>query len=1279
MTRKENETGAPGTELLFVGEGEMAALMREKDWSKTPLGPPETWPQSLRTAVRILLTSRYAMWMGWGPELCFLYNDSYRPTLGAKHPWALGSSAGQIWAEIWSAIGPRIDVVLRRGEATWDEGLLLFLERSGYPEETYHTFSYSPLHDDAGAIGGMLCVVTEETKRVIGERRLALLRELAAQLASSNTIEEVIAAIERCVANDGRDLPFCLAYLFEEGGKRARLISRAAIAADHPGAIPLLDVEDVEAPGSMWPFHEVWTQSSPVMIEELPGESSWPRGPWDSPPTKALAVPIAQQGQLRPAGVFIAGLNPHRPFDDDYLDFVRLFVGQIAAGLANARAYEEERRRAEALAEIDRAKTVFFSNVSHEFRTPLTLMLGPLSDLLDDHSDGGLATAAREQLALVHRNGLRLLKLVNTMLEFSRIEAGRIQAAYEPVDLAEYTADLASVFRAATDKAGLRLVVDCPPVGEPVYVDGDMWEKIVLNLVSNAFKFTLKGEIAVSLRRDGDHVRLTVRDTGSGIPEHELPHLFERFHRVEGTKGRTHEGTGIGLALVQELVKLHGGAVHVESEVGGGSTFTVAIPLGKDHLPGDRVGGSRRPVTMVRGPNAFIEEALRWLPEGSGGEAGELSALPSEGGAAPLPVPGKRERILLADDNADMRDYIRRLLGARWEVEAVGNGLEALRAAERRRPDLVLTDVMMPELDGFGLLQRLRSGEQTREVPVLMLSARAGEEARIEGLQAGAADYLVKPFSARELLARVETLLLRSRLRSLEDAQARRMAEVFAQAPVAIALLRGPSHVYEVANPPYLELVGRRDIAGKPIREALPELKEQGVYELLDEVYASARAFVARSFSAWLIRKEGGEPEECFFDMVFQPIVGKGGEVEGITIVAYEVTELAKARREAEVANRAKDEFLAMLGHELRNPLAPILTALELMRLRGIQGGERERAVIERQVTHVVGLVDDLLDVSRITQGKIQLKKERIELSDALAKAIEMVSPLLEQNRHELRVDVPRHSLAMDADPARLAQVISNLLTNAAKYTKPGGRITVTGQEDGDHVVLRVRDTGIGIDAEMLPRIFDLFTQERQALDRSQGGLGLGLAIVRSLVNLHDGSVSAASEGQGRGTEFTVRLPRAARSSAGDGAGRRRTASGAEARGEARRILIVDDNEDAAMMLVEMLAACGYSARCAHDAPSALQVAEAFDPDVAVLDIGLPVMDGFELARKFGEHPRMRRTRLVAVTGYGQEQDRARSGAAGFLAHLVKPVDLEQLRAVLDGLGRPVEQRDRPE
>jgi signal transduction histidine kinase len=741
----------------------MASLIGATDWAATGLGPAENWPPSLMTVLRILVTSRYQMWLAWGDDLAFFYNDAYAPTLGVKHPWALGQPAREVWREIWPDIGPRIESVLKTGHATWDEALLLFLERSGYPEETYHTFSYSPLPDDNGAVAGMLCVVMEETQRIIGERRVAALRDLASELGAVRSEPDVLEAVQRSLARDNRDIPFNLVYLSDGDGGRLRR------ATDSGGIGDRLGPEAIEPDSLPWPIGGILSGHDKRLLHDVGAVPGLPAGVWDKPPRQVVVVPIVQQGEKQQAGLLVAGLNPYRPFDEAYAGFIDLVAAQIASGLAAARAYDAERRRAEALAEIDAAKTAFFSNVSHEFRTPLTLMLGPLEEEIAARPPNQPA----DRLEMVQRNGLRLLRLVNSLLDFSRIEAGRVQARYQPLELDRYTAELASNFRSACERAGLRLETRCTPLPHPVYADAEMWERIVLNLVSNAFKYTLAGEIFVGLAAaPGDkEAVLTVRDTGIGIPQAELPHIFDRFHRIEGQCGRTLEGTGIGLALVNELVRLHGGTIRVESQIGAGTTFSVSLPFGHAHLPPDRVSDS--PVRMAPdgvSAAAFVEEALRWLPRDAraeptaadGLETGGVLFNPGAFGPAPEQ---QRPRILLADDNADMRDYVNRLLRPAYDIQSVRDGREALHAARATRPDLILSDVMMPRLDGFGLLAAIRADAELRDLPVILLSARAGEEARLEGLDAGADDYLVKPFSARELLARVRSNLDLARLR----------------------------------------------------------------------------------------------------------------------------------------------------------------------------------------------------------------------------------------------------------------------------------------------------------------------------------------------------------------------------------------------------------------------------------------------------------------------------------------------------------------------------------
>jgi signal transduction histidine kinase/DNA-binding response OmpR family regulator len=736
----------------------MGERLRTFDWAATALGPPAHWPQSLKTAIRIMLTSRQPIWIGWGRDLIYFYNDAYKSIIGGKHPAALARPTAEVWREIWSDIGPMLAKAMGGVEGTYVEEQLLIMERNGYPEETYYTFSYSPIPDDEGNPGGIICANTDDTQRVIGERQLALLRDLAARTIDARLWQDVCRHSATALAGNLHDLPFALIYMVDEASLTATLVGAAGVPAGWSMA-----PEKTELAHSPWPLAEALATND-VCVHETK-QHAWaplPTGAWNEPPSHVALLQIPSASETGRKEILIAGLNPFRLFDKDYRGFLGLVAGQIAAALGNADAYEQQRRRAEALAELDRAKTVFFSNISHEFRTPLTLMLGPLEEALAEGAD--LPPEQRSRIEVAQRNGTRLLKLVNALLDFSRIEAGRTQVNFEATDLSAFTKELASNFRSATERAGLAFAVDCPPLPGPVAVDREMWEKIVLNLLSNAFKFTFAGEIAVALalQPDGSAVTLTVSDTGIGIPAAELPHLFERFRRIEGARGRSFEGSGIGLALVQELVALHNGSIAVESQEGRGTRFTITIPLAT--VPGGEDDRAEAPSgfasTRVQ---AFVEEALRWLPT----EAGEDSILSDFGASAGATGAdgAERPRVLIADDNADMRDYVCRLLGSRFHCETAADGEAALEALRKVRPDLLLTDVMMPRLDGFGLIRQVREDPALRDLPVIMLSARAGEEASVEGLSAGADDYLVKPFSARELVAHVDGMLRMAQLR----------------------------------------------------------------------------------------------------------------------------------------------------------------------------------------------------------------------------------------------------------------------------------------------------------------------------------------------------------------------------------------------------------------------------------------------------------------------------------------------------------------------------------
>ena len=995
--------------------------------------------------------------------------------------------------------------------------------------------------------------------------------------------------------------------------------------------------------------HETWPLGSDaeVVLAQPPADMLLPGGPWPEPVKQAAILKLATRAN-ETYGYLVCGLSARRKFDDDYRDFVRLAGANISAALAGVRALEDERQRAEKLAELDRAKTAFFSNVSHEFRTPLTLMLGPIEDLLTKSE--GLTPDDRALLTVTQRNGVRLLRLVNTLLDFARIEAGRAQATYRPTDLCTLTTDLASNFRSACERAGIRFVVDCAPLPDQLYVDHEMWEKIVLNLLSNAFKFTFDGEIAVRVSDAGDAVELAISDTGTGIPADELPRMFERFHRVENARGRSHEGSGIGLALVSELVKLHGGSISVESALGVGTTFLVRIPKGAGHLPTDRVRVSTSSQsTSATSAEAYVAEALEWLPA-----------------AAEVVVPRQHlPRVLLADDNADLREYARRLLSEHYDVQVVADGQAAFEAARELRPQLIISDVMMPRLDGFGLIRQVRADPQLRATPIILLSARAGEESRIEGLDRGADDYLVKPFSARELLVRAGTLIRSAELRRHAEEARTQFETLLNEAPLGVFLVDEDFRVAAI-NPIALPLIGETDVIGRDfesvVRTAWSSADAEEVLRRFRRTLQTGESQVVPEFIA--LRKDRQLVE--YYEWQVHRIALPGGR-RGAVCYFRDISKSVLARDALREADNRKDEFLATLSHELRNPLAPLRSSLEIVKRLATAPPSASAAleIMDRQLSHLVRLVDDLLEVSRITRGQVELRREHLRLDAAIHSAIETSEPLIRAGNHRLIVSLPDEPLMLDADPVRLAQVFGNLLNNAAKYSDKGGQIEIAARRDGDQALVTIRDSGDGIAPEQFAKLFQIFTRGERSARRNQSGLGIGLALVRRLTEMHGGRVDASSEGIGKGSCFSVRLPLNVRQVAAPMARGRDHSSI-----DSLSVMVVDDNQDAAESLAMLLRTAGAKVQVAHDGPAALAAFERSEPDVVLLDIGMPDMDGCEVARRLREISPAGHVALVALTGWGQDEDRRRVREAGFDHHLVKPVDLASLQPLLTSLAR---------
>ncbi|MFF3453992.1 SpoIIE family protein phosphatase [Streptomyces sp. NPDC002730] len=854
MTRPEDPRTAAAR--MFAEAGAFGELLAGIEWAATPLGPPESWPGPLVDTLRLMLTSEHGMALYWGAEFTTLYNLGSSPIVGAKHPWALGRPYKDVFPEVWvHPVSSHFHYVTdtRKPLLIPDEPLIM--ERHGFPEQCYFDSAFQPVLLDDGTAGGVLQIITETTGRVLGERRLRLLSETGARTAGLPTPGEVARVVAEVLGSYPEEIPFLGLYLASEPGMLRPAASAGLRPAPEAVSLSAADGSEVAAR-----LAQVVADGAPATLPAAAFTGGNTAGQHAAalrlPVEQALALPLDCAGQVE--GVLVVGVNPCFPPAGAYRDFLEVLAAAVAGALTAALAHDEQRRRAEALAELDRAKTTFFANVSHEFRTPLTLLLGPLQQALADED----RPERREQLELAERGALRLLKQVNTLLDVARAEAGQMRPALEPVDLAGATAELAGVFRSAFEAAGLTLEVDCPPLPKPVSLDREMWEKIILNLLSNALKFTFTGGARVQVAAADDRARLTVTDTGIGIPADELPRLFERFHRVRGARSRSHEGSGLGLVLVKDLVEAHGGTVGVDSRLGQGTTVTMDLPFAAAHRPrpdppaagagslGEtpREGGGGRPGRAA----AYVDEARGWLATDPVPAAARTPHAPATHDAPHGPGPHEtdrphRARLLVVDDNADMRAYLTQLLQPDYDVLLAADGRAALEMALAQPVELVLSDVMMPRMDGFELVRALRADPRTARLPIVLLTARAGEEESVQGRHAGADDYLAKPFSARQLLARVRTGLELSRLREQVLTETRNQLAVLASladAGLRLSATLDPDQVLQTAGqillPDFADQISIHLTAAAPAPAQSPPAYIAGTPLLAREALATA-------------------------------------------------------------------------------------------------------------------------------------------------------------------------------------------------------------------------------------------------------------------------------------------------------------------------------------------------------------------------------------------------------------------------------------------------------
>ncbi|ORY86726.1 hypothetical protein BCR35DRAFT_302457 [Leucosporidium creatinivorum] len=1185
--------------LDIISRTPTGRLIAAHAWENTSLGGIRYWTPELRSMVMISLASPFRSSLWWGEDSVLIYNDEYARMLGQKHPHILGVSGAVGWSELWDTLGPLAARVMQGETVSYFDHHLPML-RNGFLEETYHTWSFVPFRNRDGIVVGYENTSFETTARVIAERRLATMRDLAQMTQLARTSTDYFQKALQIVATNPLDLPFALLYSCEtatptfgkrtagssdQGGSKSRadtnntsansaqiklvLQGTVGVPEGHPSAPAEFTTRiDTTPPsqhepslhgtsdtssntshtgtgtnsatnssqptGSMegepsWPFQEACSSRKPVFLADLFGRAKGfhQRG-WPSEVKHGVVIPIVVEGDTTsiPKACLVLGLNPRRPWNEVFATFLNLLSKSLSTGLLNVTMAETEAQRTEELLQLDKAKTSFFANTSHEIRTPLTLILGPLEDVL---SSTTLRTEDREKLLIVQRHSNRLLNMVNTLLDFSRLEGGRMDTVFRPVKLGTMVADLSSLFRAAIERGGIELLVDCQPdpfEDKPVYLAAELFEKVLFNLLGNAFKYTLKGQITVKVSYEGSAKALVqVIDTGCGIADHELAHIFDRFHRVE-SNSRTAGGTGIGLALTLELVKTLGGKLDVESAVNQGSTFTVTLRRGHAHLPAAQVvEEALEPVDLPpRAQNSLsiIEDAASWkvhpqlsasLSQPGQPASPSMAFKPAlDAGLASAEDPFvlsadlldlRNSTILLVDDNADLRQYIGALLGRAFRVVEMEDGQAALEYCLREPPSLVVSDVMMPRLDGAGLLNALRSNPSTALIPVLFLSAQAGPEARVEALLSGVDDYLVKPFQGKELLARVNSHLqlgkmrmelerrVEERTRALIESEVKyrgladRYSTLSLLSPVGI-FMADPFGRVNYANPRFY------DISGVDPDGSLADWRSS----IMDEYQANVEKVWKE---ATALKPKHHKPAAVATTMEFRwkkdqnwvlfeirPFSESGihrGFVGSITDISSQkrveqlhIQEVERRAADAEENRRQTDQFLDMSSHELRNPLSGVWQNAQVVGdslekfvelLEELQEGnvpdeqtldsllaEMEENVesIESIIlcaSHQQRIADDILNVSKLNMGLLSINPVAFDLAAKVQEVVHMFMVECQQKAIKLTLrkgDSLKQLKAetVVADPGRLNQCLINFVTNGVKYTTESKRRLIT-------------------------------------------------------------------------------------------------------------------------------------------------------------------------------------------------------------------------------------------
>ena len=1354
---RSNKQAPDADALAFLrGGGEMGSLIRSMDWSGTSLGPLSGWPQSLRTTLSICLASDLPICVIWGPGLVQLYNDAYRVICGSRHPQSMGQDFSECWKETWPVIGKAHDSALA-GDTAFLEAQHIFLERHGFLEECFFTFSFSPIRDETGRVGGLFHPVIETTAQMLAERRTRALRDLTAQTRKAKSLTEVFALSAQALAEYDLDLPFVLIYALGSQGDPARLVAATGLDADTVARLRSACLEDAQA---VWPLEEVARSGFAVQVDDVRRRIAGVSGDTDHLlPTDARVIPITPPGAGRPAAILIAAISPRLLMNEAYRSFHDLLAAGMTTSVADVSAYEDERRRAKSLAELDierllkadasiraseerfRAFVSASSDVIYRMSADWIEMRHLqgrefIADTLEPNRNWLLEYIAPEDQPLVMDTidaAIRCKGVFELEHRVMRVDGTLGWTFSRAIPLLDGNGDIVEWFGAASDVTLRKQTEQALRQSEKKY--RMLFESIdegfcVIEMIFDAdsrpvdYRFL---EVNRAFEKQSGILGATGRRMREIAPDHES-HWFDIYGRValSGEPIRfVNEATALNdrwfdvyafrlgnaadrkvAILFKDITARKASEDALRASESRSRTILESITDGFFALDADwritymNTAGER---FLDRTPGALIGKCLWDEFPGTVGSEFErvyrrvVASRVSESFTAHYPnydrwyeataYPAPQGLSVYFRDVTERRrvEHERQQFAAMLEASSDFIGVAGLdqRGVYVNRAGMAMSGLKPEQLASIHVRDFFPESERHRILGFITDS---------EGGKDVVVDTWFQHLQTGQLIP-VSWSFLRLRDNSGKISGYATVTRDLTQRNKAEQLLRESEERQQLALDGaelgmwHVDPATRVTKTDARYRAIFGTTEEWTDYlQAVAVIHPDDQPAVLEAVAA-ATRLDDPAPYDMEYRIVLRDgslrwvfakgrssIVGEGPtrRVSSFDGTVADITDRKRSEQEREqlVAllreqDQRKDEFLAILAHELRNPLAPIRNGLQIMRLAHGDpvATERVRAMMERQLRQMVHLIDDLLDLSRISRGSIVLRREPIELAQAIHQAIETSRPSIEQAGHALLIDIPPGPIHVNADLTRLAQVFSNLLNNAAKYTQHGGRIRLTVHQLGGEVIVSVKDDGIGIPAHLLPQVFEMFTQVDRNLERSQGGLGIGLSIVKRLVEMHDGSVEARSDGDGRGSEFVVRLLAVAPAFVGPQADDAAEPPRFPSR---RRILVVDDNEDAAVSLALLLRAMGNDTEMAHDGLEALELAATFRPDVVLLDIGMPKLDGHEVCRRIRQQAWGAGIVVCALTGWGQEEDRRRSMEAGFDVHLVKPVlpaDLEKLLA----------------